>query len=250
IQFLTALVRIDTSNPPGNEIRAAEYIKSVLDREGIASEIFESAPGRASIVARLKGSGKKKPLLLMGHLDVVGVEREKWTVDPFGAGIKDASLYGRGSSDDKGMDAANLEVFLLLHRLKVPLDRDVILLAEAGEEGTTEFGIDFLVEKHWDKIECEYALNEGGDFPLKDGKLFYAGVSTTEKVPRGLNLIAHGSSGHGSMPRMDNAVTHLAAAVGKMGDWQPPMRLNETTKAFFARLAEISPPAEAQLYRR
>jgi acetylornithine deacetylase/succinyl-diaminopimelate desuccinylase-like protein len=147
------------------------------------------------------------------------------------------------------MTAANLEVFLQLHRLKVPLDRDVIFLAEAGEEGTTQYGIDFLVEKHWYKIDCEYALNEGGDFPLKNGKLFYAGISTTEKVPRGLNLIARGSSGHGSMPRLDNAVTHLAAAVAKIGDWQPPMRLNQTTRVFFQRLAEISPPAEARLYR-
>src|SRR5262245_28008704 len=250
IQILTELVKIDTSNPPGNEARAAEYIKGVLAKEGIESEIVESAPGRGSLIARLKGNGKKRPLLLMGHLDVVGVERDKWTVDPFVALIKDGYLYGRGSSDDKGMVAGNLEVFLQLHRLKVPLDRDVIFLAEAGEEGTTQYGIDFLVEKHWDKIECEYALNEGGEFTLKDGKLFYAGVSTTEKVPRGLNLVAHGSSGHGSMPRPDNAVTHLAAAVAKIGNWQPPMRLNETTKAFFALLAEISPPAEAQLYRR
>src|SRR5882724_12190420 len=155
VKFLGDLVKIDTSNPPGNETRAAEYIKSVLEAEGIPAQIYESAPGRGNVVARLKGSGKKKPLLLMGHLDVVGVERSKWTVDPFAALIKDGYLYGRGSTDDKAMDAANLEVFLLLHRLKVPLDRDVILLAEAGEEGTTEFGIDFMVEKHWDEIACE-----------------------------------------------------------------------------------------------
>jgi acetylornithine deacetylase/succinyl-diaminopimelate desuccinylase-like protein len=248
VEHLTALVKLDTSNPPGNEILAARYIKQVLDREGIASEIFESAPGRASIVARLAGNGKKKPLLLMGHLDVVGVEREHWTVDPFAAVIKDGYLYGRGSSDDKGMDAANLEVFLLLHRLKIPLDRDVILLAEAGEEGTSEFGIDFLVEKHWDKIECEYALNEGGETSIKDDKVQFVGVSTTQKVPRGMLVTARGTSGHGSMPRMDNAVTHLAAAVAKIGDWQSPMRLNETTRTFFARLAKISPPEEAYLY--
>jgi acetylornithine deacetylase/succinyl-diaminopimelate desuccinylase-like protein len=249
IQILSDLIKIDTSNPPGNETRAAEYIKSLLTKEGIESEVLESAPGRGSVIARLKGNGKKRPLLLMGHLDVVGVERDKWTVDPFAAIIKDGYVYGRGSSDDKGMTAANLEVFLQLHRLKVPLDRDVIFLAEAGEEGTTQFGIDFLVEKHWDKIECEYALNEGGDFPLKNGRLFYAGVSTTEKLPRGLNLIANGSSGHGSMPRLDNAVTHLAAAVAKIGNWQPPMRFNDTTRVFFDGLAKISPPAEARLYR-
>jgi len=248
VTHLAALVKLDTSNPPGNEILAAKYIKSVLDKEGIASEIFESAPGRATIVARLAGNGKKKPLLLMGHLDVVGVEREHWTVDPFAALVQDGYLYGRGSSDDKGMDAANLEVFLLLHRLKVPLDRDVILMAEAGEEGTSEFGIDFMVEKHWDKIACEYALNEGGETEIHDGKVKFVGVSTTQKVPRGMVVTARGSSGHGSMPRMDNAVTHLAAAVAKIGSWQAPMRLNETTRTFFARLAKISPPKEAYLY--
>src|SRR5947208_11766817 len=213
LKFLTELVKINTSNPPGNEARAAEYIKGVLAAEGIQAQIFESAPGRGNLVARLKGNGKKKPLLLLGHLDVVGVERDKWTVDPFAAVIKEGYIYGRGSHDDKAMDAANLEILLLLHRLKAPLDRDVILLAEAGEEGTTQFGIDFMVEKHWDEIACEYALNEGGNTPEDNGKVQYVGVSTTEKVPRGLFLRSRGSSGHGSAPRLDNAITHLAAAV-------------------------------------
>jgi len=248
VQVLTGLVKIDTSNPPGNEILAARYIKGLLDAEGIASETFESAPGRASLVARLKGSGAKRPLLLMGHIDVVGVERARWTVDPFAALVKDGYLYGRGAEDDKGMVAANLAVFLRLHRDKAPLDRDVILLAEAGEEGTSQFGIDFLVDKHWDAIESEYALNEGGTFHAEGGKVQYAGVQTTEKVPRGLQLVAHGTSGHGSMPRLDNPITHLAAAVAKIGSWPPPMRLNETTREFFTRLATISPPEEARLY--
>src|SRR6516162_11606423 len=242
VRFLSDLVKIDTSNPPGNEVKAANYIKSVLDKEGIASEIFESAPGRGNIVARLKGNGSKRPLLLMGHLDVVGVERDKWTVDPFAAVVKDGYLYGRGSHDDKSMDGANLEVFLLLNRTKVPLDRDVILLSEAGEEGTTQFGIDFMVEKHWDEIACEYALNEGGNIWEENGKVQYVAVSTTQKVPRGFSLVAHGSSGHGSAPRMDNAIAHLAAAVEKTASWEAPMRLNETTRRFFEQMAKISLP--------
>ncbi len=180
---------------------------------------------------------------------VVGVERDKWTVDPFAALIKDGYLYGRGSTDDKAMDAANLEVFLLLHRLKAPLDRDVILLAEAGEEGTPQFGIDFMIEKHWDEIACEFALNEGGDTPEEDGRVRYVGVSTTEKVPRGLIVTARGTSGHASAPRMDNAIVHLSAAVAKIGTWEAPMRLNETTRRFFQQLAQISPPDKAELYR-
>jgi acetylornithine deacetylase/succinyl-diaminopimelate desuccinylase-like protein len=248
VKILADFVRVDTSNPPGNETKGAEYLKSVLDRAGIASEIFEMEPGRGNIVARLKGNGKKRPILLMGHIDVVGVEREKWTVDPFGGVVKDGYLYGRGASDDKGMTSACLEVFLLLQRLKVPLDRDVIFLAEAGEEGSSSVGIDFMVRQHWDKIECEYALNEGGVIYAVDGKVKYVGVATTEKVPRGFKLVAKGTSGHGSVPRLDNAITHLAAAVAKVGNWQAPMRLNETTRAFFSRLAKISTPDEANLY--
>ena len=248
VKILAGFVRIDTSNPPGSETKGAEYLKSILDREGIPSEIFEMESGRGNIVARLKGNGKKKPLLLMGHIDVVGVEREKWTVDPFGGIVKDGYLYGRGSSDDKGMTSACLEVFLLLHRLKVPLDRDVIFLAEAGEEGTSTVGIDYMVQQHWDKIECEYALNEGGMIYAVNGKVKYVGVATTEKVPRGFKLVARGTSGHGSVPRQDNAITHLATAVGRVGNWQAPMRLNETTRAFFSRLAKISPADEGYLY--
>jgi acetylornithine deacetylase/succinyl-diaminopimelate desuccinylase-like protein len=248
VKFLGDLVKIDTSNPPGNEARAAEYIKSVLAAEGIPAQIYESAPGRGNLVARLKGNGKKKPLLLMGHLDVVGVERDKWTIDPFAAIIKDGYLYGRGSIDDKAMDAANLEVFLLLHRQKVPLDRDVVLLAEAGEEGTTQFGIDFMVAQHWDQIACEYALNEGGDIMEENGKIQYVAVSTTQKVPRGFSLVARGTSGHGSAPRVDNAIAHLAAAVDKASRWEAPMRLNETTRRFFEQMAKISPPEKAQLF--
>ena len=248
VEILTRLVKIDTSNPPGNEIQAARAIEAILQAEGIPSRIVESAPGRASLVARLKGSGAKRPLLIMGHTDVVGVERSRWTMDPFAAVIKDGYLHGRGAEDDKAMVAANLAVFLELHRDRTPLDRDVIFLAEAGEEGTSQFGIDFLVEKHWDEIDSEYALNEGGMFRAVGPRLQYAGVETTEKVPRGLRLVARGSSGHGSMPRLDNAVTHLAAAVGKIGAWQSPMRLNETTREFFARLATISPPEDARLF--
>jgi acetylornithine deacetylase/succinyl-diaminopimelate desuccinylase-like protein len=220
----------------------------VLDKEGIASEIFESAPGRGNLVARIKGNGSKRPLMLMGHLDVVGVERDKWSLDPFAAIVKDGFLYGRGSHDDKAMDAANLEVFLQLHRRKIPLDRDVILLAEAGEEGTTQYGIDYMVAQHWDKIDCEYVLNEGGAIHESNGGIDYVAVGTTEKVPRGMVLTARGSSGHASMPRLDNPIEHLGLAVGKLLSWQAPMRLNETTKEYFSRLAKISSPQDAYLF--
>jgi acetylornithine deacetylase/succinyl-diaminopimelate desuccinylase-like protein len=250
VALLRDLVRIDTSNPPGNETQVAEQVKRVLESDGISSQIFALEPSRGNLVARLKGSGSKRPLLLMAHSDVVGVERDKWTVDPFAGTVTDGYLYGRGALDDKAMLAASLEVVLLLKRAGVPLDRDVILLVEAGEEGTTEFGIDFMVREHWPEIDSEFALNEGGGMRLdENGKVRYVSVATTEKVGiRGVRLIARGTSGHGSMPRVDNPVVRLAAAVATVGRHQMPMRLNETTEAYFARLATISSPEEAFLY--
>jgi acetylornithine deacetylase/succinyl-diaminopimelate desuccinylase-like protein len=248
VKTLQDLVRIDTSNPPGNETKVAEYLKAQLEKEGIASEIIALEPAHGNLIARLKGNGKKKPLLLMGHEDTVGIERDKWTVDPFAAIIKDGYIYGRGALDDKSGVTAMFQAFRLIARQKIPLDRDIIFLAEAGEEGGPPVGIDFLIEKHWDKIECEFALNEGGDALVKDGKVQYVSVATTEKVPDRMRLVAHGISGHGSMPRLDNPIVHLSAAVAKLGAWQPPMHLNETTRTFFSRLAKISPPDEAFLF--
>jgi acetylornithine deacetylase/succinyl-diaminopimelate desuccinylase-like protein len=137
---------------------------------------------------------------------------------------------------------------LLLHRLNIPLDRDVIYLAEAGEEGTPRLGIGYMVTEHWDRIDCEFALAEGGTTAVRDGGIRYVAVATTEKVGRGLRLVAHGTSGHASVPRPDNAIVHLSAAVGKAGQYQVPMRLNDTMRTFFKRLAAISPPDEAFLY--
>lgn len=247
--FLRDLVRIDTQNPPGNESLVAHYIQDLLEKNGIASEILEPVPGRASLVARLKGNGSKRPLLLMAHEDVVPVDRTHWTVDPFAAVEKDGRIYGRGAIDDKSMLAANLEVFLQLKRHNVPLTRDVIFLAEASEEATSDAGMYTIVERYWDKIACEYALNEGGGSLEHEGKIVYMGVGTSEKLPRAVTLVATGTSGHGSVPRVDNAVTHLAVAVGKLGNWETPARLNETTREFFRRLAAISPPEEAEWYR-
>lgn len=248
VRILTGFIKVDTTSPPGNETKGAAYLKAFLDKEGIASVVLEKEKGRGNLVARLKGSGRKKPLLLMGHLDVVGVERSQWTVDPFGGVIKDGYIYGRGAMDDKGMTTVCLEVLMLLHRLKVPLDRDVIFLAEAGEEGNTEVGMDFIVREHWDKIACEFALNEGGGIRETDGKVKYVEVATAEKVPWPGFLYAKGTSGHGSRPLVDNAIVHLANAVSKLAAWQPPMRLNETTREYLSRRALISPPELAYLY--
>jgi acetylornithine deacetylase/succinyl-diaminopimelate desuccinylase-like protein len=226
VRFLSDYLRIDTVNPPGNETRGAQYLQSILAQEGIPSEIFELAPGRGNLVARLNGNGAKRPVLIMGHIDTVGVEREKWTVDPFGGLVRNGFLYGRGATDDKKDGIACLEVMLLLHRLKIPLDRDVIFLAEAGEESSTQVGIDFMVERHWDKIAAQFALAEGGGMSEEDGAVKQVLVNATEKLSRNMKLVAHGVSAHGSVPREDNPLLRLSAALLKLSAWRAPMRLN------------------------
>ena len=253
LEHYSALIRIDTSNPPGNETKAVNYIKPLLDRAGIPYQVFSLDANRANLVARLKGNGTKRPIIVMGHTDVVGVQREKWTVDPFAAIRKDGYVYGRGTQDDKDNLSTGIVLMLLLKRMNIPLDRDVIFIAEAGEEGTSSVGIEYLVKQHWDAIGgdkegAEFALAEGGGGEARGGKVRFVEVTTTEKVPRSTRLIAHGTAGHGSVPRLDNPVTHLAAAVAKVGEWQPPMRLNDTTRAYFERLATISTPDEADRY--
>lgn len=249
LRHFTALLKIDTRNPPGNETKAVEYLKQTLEGEGIPFQIFALDPHRANLVARLKGTGAKRPILIMGHTDTVGTQREKWTVDPLGAVRKDGYVYGRGATDDKDNLVACLMVMLELKRQGVRLDRDVIFLAEAGEESTTKFGIDFMVEKHWPEIEAEYALAEGWGGTHRNGKPVLVQVAATEKMPQTVRLRASGTAGHGSMPRMDNAIVRLARAVERAGDWQTPMRLTPVVQAYFERLARVSPPEQAQRYR-
>jgi acetylornithine deacetylase/succinyl-diaminopimelate desuccinylase-like protein len=248
LNYYRALVRIDTSNPPGNETRVVTYLRQVLDREHIPYQVFALTPLRANLVARLKGNGSKLPLILLGHTDVVGVDREKWGVDPFAAIVRNGWVLGRGTIDDKSHVAVSLMTMILLHRMKTSLDRDVIFLAEAGEEGTTKWGIDFLVQQHWGDIAAEYALAEGGQVTTHGDTVRFVEISTTEKVVRPVRLIAHGTSGHGSQPRLDNPIVHLAGAVERLGHWQPPMRLNATTRAWFDGLAKISTPEDSFRY--
>ena len=238
--YLIDLVRIDSSNPPGNETQVVKYLQNVLAGEGIKSETFALDPDRANLVVRYRGNGSKRPILIMGHTDVVGVQAENWSEAPFGGARKDGYVWGRGTLDDKDNVTAGLIVMLLLNRLDVEMDRDVIFLAESGEEGTPEVGITFMVENHWDQIAAEYAIAEGGNTEIRDGHVHSVSIETTEKVPRRATLVATGTAGHGSVPRVDNALTMLAEAVAKLGRWDTPVRLNETTRAYFQRMAETS----------
>ena len=249
MQHFQALLRFDTSDPPGTEREAAEYLKQVLEKEGIPVEMFSLEPHRPNLVARLKGNGSKRPLLIMAHTDVVNVDPTKWTHPPFSATRVGGYVYGRGAVDDKDNVAAGLMMMLLLKRLNVPLDRDVIFLAEAGEEGSTRVGIEFMAREHFPSIDAEYCLAEGGGVARAGGKVRYTSVQTLEKIPRAIELTAKGPSGHGSVPLQGNAIVHLAAAVAKVGAWRAPVRLNEITRAYFQRLAAISSPEDAARYR-
>jgi len=243
-----AVLQLDSSNPPGNEARVAEYLKQVFDSEGIPSQILAIDPNRSNVVARLKGNGRKRPLLVMGHTDVVTVDAAKWTHPPFSATREGGYVYGRGTVDDKDNLTAALMTMLLLKRLKVPLDRDVIFLAESGEEGTTSVGIQFMVNQHFADLDAEYCLAEGGGVTRINGEVVYATVQTLEKRSRGIELVARGISGHGSVPLKSNAIVHLAGAVARIGAWRPEIRLNETTRLYFAKLAELSPPEVSKYY--
>src|SRR6476661_1736079 len=162
LRHFQALVRLDTQNPPGNEYLVTDYVKSVLEKEGIPVQIFALDPKRPNLVARLKGNGKKKPLLYMGHSDVVTVDPKKWTFPPFSATRDSGYIYGRGSEDDRPHVVAGLMTMLTLKRLNVPLNRDVILLVESGEEGSTGVGIGYVVAEHYPDIQAEYCFAEGG----------------------------------------------------------------------------------------
>jgi acetylornithine deacetylase/succinyl-diaminopimelate desuccinylase-like protein len=221
----------------------------VFDKEGIPYQVFAKDPSRANFVARLKGNGKKRPILIMGHTDVVTVDPKKWTHPPFGAVRDGGYVYGRGAVDDKDNLVAGVMLMLMLKRNNVPLERDVILLAESGEEGAPDVGAQFMADNHLDAINAEFCLAEGGGVVRTGGKIVQSNIGTTEKEPRFVELIARGPAGHGSVPSRNNAVTKLTAAVGKVAQWTPPLRINETTGAYFKRLATMRSPQQAQVYR-
>ncbi len=238
-QYLTDLIRLDTTNPPGNETRVAEYLKQIAASYGISFDVLGSDPRRMNFVARLKGSGKGRPLLLMAHSDVVPAETKQWTVDPFSAETRNGFIYGRGSLDDKSLLAAELAVMVEIKRRNLKLSRDLILLSESDEE-TGSTGIQWLIQNAWPKIDSEFALNEGGAImETKDGTKVFQ-IQTTEKIPTRVVLTAHGTAGHGSLPRPDNPIVHLSDALSKLSKADQPIHLNATTRRYFKELSNLS----------
>jgi acetylornithine deacetylase/succinyl-diaminopimelate desuccinylase-like protein len=216
VHQLQALIRLDTTNPPGREILAAEYLAKLLRAEGLEPVVLESAPGRGNLVVRLRGSGEAAPLLLYGHLDVVGAEPAHWQHPPFAAEIADGYLWGRGAVDMKGAVAQQLVTLLTLKREGVRLKRDVIFAATADEEAGASYGMQWLAQQHPDLVRAEFALSEVGGYNMDfDGKPVYV-IQVAEKGVCWLKIRAKGRPGHGSQPHDDNAVVHLARAVDRL----------------------------------
>ncbi len=241
VRHLQTLIRFDTTNPPGNELPAARYLVDVLEAEGIPTQVLESAPGRANVIARLKGDGSRRPLLLMSHLDVVPAEPDEWERPPFGGDVVDGFVWGRGAIDTKNLTAVELVLLLQLKRAGVPLKRDVIFAATADEEMGGAAGMGWLVEHHFDLVDAEYAINEGGGFGFEIGDKRAYVCQTAEKGVCWMRLTARGTPGHASTPKGDNAVVTLAEALTRLGQARLPMHIIPTVREFVRKVAGLLP---------
>lgn len=241
--LLSQYLRINTTNPPGNEIVAARWLADMLAREGIEAQIFEPAPGKANLYARLRGDGSARPLILLNHMDVVLASPEYWTVDPFSGVTKDGSIWGRGALDMKGEGIAQLMTLLILKRAHIPLKRDVIFLATADEEIGAGVGAAWLVEHHADLFrDAEFLLNEGGTTRADGGGrggVDYYGIGTTEKSPFWLDVTVRGTAGHGSRPTPDNPVHRLVRALARIAEWRTPLIVTPAADRYFRDLASV-----------
>lgn len=236
--ILQQLLHFDTTNPPGNELPCIEHIAAILQRDGIEPLVLESAPGRGNLVARLKGDGSLPPLLLIGHVDVVPAEADKWARPPFSGDLVDGVVWGRGATDMKNMVAMELVTCLLLEREGVRLKRDVIFMANADEEVGGRMGAGWMALNHPDLIRAEYAINEGGATSLVlNDKVFYV-CSTAEKGSARFTLRGRGRPGHASRPHKNNALLPLSQAVVRLIETSLPLRVTRSAKAHIEALAQ------------
>ena len=249
-QLLSQYLRINTTNPPGNERRTADWLAAVLARDGITAQVFEPAPGKANLYARLRGDGSARPIILLNHMDVVLASPEYWSVNPFGGLIKDGYIWGRGAQDMKGEGIAELMTLLVLKRAGVELKRDVIFLATADEEVGQGVGAGWFVEHHPELVrDAEFLVNEGGTIRLgEDRRVEYYGVGTTEKSPFWLQLVARGTAGHGSRPTPDNPVHRLIRGVARVAAYQTPLLVTPPVDRYFHDLATIEPDAQRRAW--
>jgi acetylornithine deacetylase/succinyl-diaminopimelate desuccinylase-like protein len=235
---LVNLIKFDTTNPPGNEFECVQYIANLCSKEGIEPVVLESAPRRGNVIARLRGDGSKKPLLLMSHLDVVYAEPSRWTVPPFSGEIRDGFIWGRGTLDTKGLTVMHLMSMFLLKRRAARLKRDIIFMANADEETGGKYGAGWVVDNHFDKIRAEFALNEGGvGMKMNDKAMFLC--ANAEKGMCWARMHMKGRSGHGSLPHPDNAVLHMAKAIHTLSRYRSPITVTDTFRRFAAAAAKL-----------
>jgi acetylornithine deacetylase/succinyl-diaminopimelate desuccinylase-like protein len=242
------LVEINTVDPSGDNTRAAEAMAARLRAAGFPAgdvQVLAPQPRKGNLVARLRGTGRRRPLLLLAHLDVVEARREDWSVDPFTLLEKDGYFYGRGTGDDKAMAAIWIATLIRTRQEGYRPDRDIIVALTSDEEGGPANGVHWLVENHRDLIDAELALNEGGRGQIKDGRYLANGVQASEKVYESFRLETTSSGGHSSLPRKDNAIYRLAAGLGRLAAFDFPVRLSDVTRAYFDRMASIAPGPEA-----
>ena len=248
VALLQALIRFDTTNPPGDELPLAEFLRSVFEKDGISTILLLPTPSRAALIARLKGNGKKRPVMLLAHMDVVGVEADKWSCDPFGGLVRDGYLYGRGAIDDKGMLAANAMALLQVKRSIMDnggeLDRDIVFVATSDEEAGGADGMKWLVDNYPEHLDAEFAINEGGRTRIIEGGKRYLAIQTAEKISHKVVVTAKGPAGHAAIPLAGNAVFQLGAALVKLAGYREPVTLNSTTSRFFEELSKVWPAAD------
>ncbi len=243
VEWERAYLRIDSTNPPGNEMRTAAFFKKIFDAEGIENRVFEYAPGRADLWARIPHTTAtpRRPFVLLNHMDVVTSNPAHWKVPPFSADIVDGAIYGRGAQDMKSEGLAHLMVMVMLQREKVPLDRDVIFLAVSDEEvdGT---GTDWFIAHQRELLgNAEFMINEGGENILRpDGRVKYVGVDVGEKSPFWLHVVAHGQPGHGSRPIADSAPNRLVRALQRILAYKTPLRVLPVVEEFLKPLLPTS----------
>ena len=250
VSILSRYIQVDTTNPPGNEMKAAAFLKAILDKEGIEARIIESAPGRANLYARLRGNGSKKALVLMHHMDVVPAEVKLWKEPPFGGLVKGGEIWGRGSLDNKGGGVMELMTLLTLKRQGIALKGDVIFLGTADEEAGGMLGASFLLEKHADLFkDVSVVLNEGGGIRVgDDGRTRLYSVGVAEKVPLWLKLTAPGTPGHAASPGDNQAVLKLVAALNRLASYQSPIKVVPEVQKFYADSAVTAPADRREQY--
>jgi acetylornithine deacetylase/succinyl-diaminopimelate desuccinylase-like protein len=252
VQLLSPYLAINTTNPPGNELATARWLKAVLAREGIEGQVLDTAelgPGRANFYARLKGNGKKKAIALVHHMDVVPVTDSQWTVPAFQGLVKDGYVYGRGAIDMKGHGIIQLVALIAIKRAGMQLDRDLVYIANADEEVNGDGAIIF-VKQHPDLLQdVEYLLTEGADTRVEGGKVRWFGIDVGEKRPLWTRLVVEGKTSHGSVPIGDqNPVPRLARAIERVSAWQTPLHLTPAVERFFKALATIETSSEGRKY--